>query len=176
MSDDVQVLSKGRFARFVRESGWEYVQRTQVTGIVIIVPVTDEGCAVLVEQFRIPMGTNVIEWPAGLAGDIPGSEDEPLLEAARRELLEETGFIANKFTMLTQGPPSPGLSDEIVCFYLAQGLTRTEDGGGDESEDIQVHLVPLTNMEQWLSEKQANGALIDPKIFSGLYFINRQGQ
>ena len=173
MADDIQVLAVGDFSRFVRRSGWEYMERINVSGIVLIVPITEDDQVVLVEQFRIPLGKNVIEWPAGLAGDIPGCFDEPLLEAARRELLEETGYKAAEMTLLTQGPPSPALNDEILCFYLARGLERVGEGGGDHTENIRVHLVPRANIDAWLLEKQANGILIDPKVYAGLYFLGR---
>lgn len=173
MSDDFQVLATGDFSRFVRRNGWEYMERINVSGIVLIVPVTNDDQVVLVEQFRIPLGKKVIEWPAGLAGDVPGSEDEPLLEAARRELLEETGFQAGEMTRLTEGPPSPALNDEILCFYRAEKLTRVTEGGGDETEDIRVHVTPRAGVHQWLLEKQAQGLLVDPKVYAGLYFLNR---
>src|SRR5436190_21784999 len=90
-----EVLYEGKFRRYVRRGGWEYVARRNVTGIVGIIAVTDDGKLVLVEQFRPPVGKNVIEIPAGLAGDVAGSEHEALAEAARRELLEETGYEAS---------------------------------------------------------------------------------
>ena len=89
-----RTLAAGAHLRLVVSNGWEYVQRPKISGIVVIVGTTNHGCLVLVTQWREPVGANVVEWPAGLAGDVPGSETEAREEAARRELFEETGFQA----------------------------------------------------------------------------------
>ena len=94
LEEELKVLAEGRHLRLVSRGRWEYVERPKVTGIVIIVAVTRENNVVLVEQNRPPVGGRVIELPAGLAGDIAGSESEAMEEAARRELLEETGVVA----------------------------------------------------------------------------------
>lgn len=146
--------------------------RPNVSGIVIIVAVTGENHLILVEQFRPPVNSRVIELPAGLAGDVAGSEEEDLAEAARRELLEETGYAAESFTRLFAGPPSAGLSSEVLTFFRAEGLQKVEAGGGDESEDIQIHEIPLDQVSEWLEDRVKNqGVQIDPKIFTGLYFV-----
>src|SRR5690606_33221547 len=84
-----EIMAEGRFLRMVREDGWEWVQRTRISGVVVVAAVTPEGKVLLVEQHRPPVGGRVLEMPAGLAGDIAGQEDEALETAARRELEEE---------------------------------------------------------------------------------------
>jgi 8-oxo-dGTP pyrophosphatase MutT (NUDIX family) len=84
---------EGRHLSMFNRGGWEYAKRNTARPAVGIVAVTDDGKVVLVEQHRPPVGRNVIELPAGLSGDIAGSEEETLLEAAQRELLEETGYV-----------------------------------------------------------------------------------
>lgn len=165
-----QILAAGKYVRLVNCGGWEYVERTTSTGIVVLVGVTDERKLILVEQYRPPVKSRVIELPAGLAGDVPGEELEELAMAARRELLEEAGYEAQEMTYLTQGPPSAGLSTEVVTLFLARGLTKTGIGGGDESEDIEVHEVALDEIPDWLERKAAAGTLVDPKVYTGLYF------
>ena len=108
-----------------------------------------------------------------LVGDVHGSEREGLLAAAKRELLEETGYQARTWTRLFAGPPSAGISSEVVTFYRATQLRRTTDGGGDEHEDITVHEVPLASIDAWLRRKTAKGVLIDPKVYAGLYWARR---
>ncbi len=165
----------GRFVSMVRKEGWEYATRENITGIVLIVPITDEGEIVLNEQFRIPVGKRVIELPAGLVGDESGQEAETLEEGARRELHEETGYDAERLELVTSGPPSAGITDEMVSIYLATGLTKSGEGGGTESEGIVVHRVPLGEIDGWLQARVEEGLLIDPKIFIGLYFAWRHG-
>ena len=115
MSD--QLLARGRFLDFVVRKGWEFVSRRDVNGIVLIVPVTDDGSIVLVEQLRPPVERNVVELPAGLSGDDEGGKHETLEMSARRELLEETGYEAATMERLAEGPPSPGVSSEIVTYF-----------------------------------------------------------
>lgn len=164
------VLFEGHFLRLKKEGRWEYVERCKTSGIVAILPVTDNNELILVEQFRVPVNQRVIEIPAGLAGDIEGSENEDLAEAARRELLEETGYEAQTMDYLTEGPPSAGLSTEIVTFFRARGLRKVSAGGGDGSENIQVHVVPLAELDSWIATKRKEGCLIDYKIYVTLYF------
>jgi ADP-ribose pyrophosphatase len=168
-SNDKRTIWQGKYLRLVVRKTWEYVERTNITGIVAIVAVTDDRKLVLVEQYRIPVGKNVIELPAGLVGDVPGEADEPLEVAVRRELLEETGYQAAHVEPLFGGAPSAGLSNESITFFLATGLTKVAPGGGDETEDITIHEVPLDAVAEWLFARQRAGATLDAKIFSPLY-------
>lgn len=170
---DAPILFEGDYVRLCRVDSWEYVERVNARGAVVIVAVTPDRELLLVEQPRAPMGGPVIELPAGLVGDIAGEEDEQMTVAAGRELEEETGYRAARFEFLTAGPPSAGLAGEVLSFYRAHELTRVGQGGGDESEDITVHAVPLANLESWLEERRERGIWVDPKVYSGLYFIQR---
>ncbi len=171
LSTDLATLHTGRHLSLVRRGHWEFATRHGATGVVGLVAVTEDAKMVLVEQARPPLGKQVIELPAGLAGDIAGEESESLITAARRELLEETGYDAQEVKLLTEGPSSAGLTDEMISFFLMTGLTKTSAGGGDASEDILVHEVPLTQMPEWLEERRQAGWAIDPKIYVGLFWI-----
>jgi ADP-ribose pyrophosphatase len=164
------VLHEGRFLRYLRRGKWEFVQRPNVSGIVGIVAVTPEQKLILVEQFRIPVNAQVIELPAGLAGDTAGHENEPLENAAARELFEETGYEAGSFTRLTEGCVSAGVTDEIITLFRAGNLKKTGVGGGDENENIKIHEIPLKDVEAWLLERRKGGAVVDLKVYAGLYF------
>jgi ADP-ribose pyrophosphatase len=161
-----EVLGEGRYVRLVREGRWESVERVGCTGVVAIVAVTDAGELVCTEQLRHPVRRRVLEIPAGLAGD---EGPESLEDAARRELEEETGFRAERLERLGEAAPSPGLTQEIVTFFRARGLRRVGAGGGDGTEEIRVHLVPLDGFEAWVARMQADGALVDFKLYVGLY-------
>ena len=161
----------GRYLSLLERDGWEFTSRSNASGVVVLVAVTDQREIVLVEQFRIPVGNKVIELPAGLVGDHE-DPDESILKAARRELEEETGFAAAQLELLMECPSSAGMSDEIVSFVLARGLRRVGPGGGDDSEDIQVHTIPLDRVDRWLQEQRATGKPMDPKIYAALYCLS----
>jgi ADP-ribose pyrophosphatase len=167
-----QVLAKGRYLTFLDEGGWEYVTRHGVTGIVVIVAMTEDDRLVLVEQYRPPVHRRVIELPAGLVGDVDGRRAESLRDAAARELEEETGYRATELVALFEGPIAVGVSDETVSFFQARGLTRVGAGGGDDTEDITVHEVPLPELPAFLAAQIAKGVGVDPKIHAGLYLAD----
>ena len=172
MSDDStpSILWEGKFLRVLKSGRWEYADRVGSTGGVVIVAITNDGKLVLTEQYRIPVAQRVIELPAGLAGDVPEQQGEASAAAARRELLEETGYEADDMICLATGPPSAGLASEIVTFFRATGLRRVAAGGGHGHEEIQVHEIALNQVADWLQRKAVEGLLIDPKVYAGLYF------
>ncbi|HEY3322353.1 MAG TPA: NUDIX hydrolase [Planctomycetota bacterium] len=167
----VTVIAQSNHLRFVRRGTWEYVERKGISGIVGIVAVTPENKLLLVEQFRPPLNKCVVELPAGLAGDIPSARTEALATAAKRELLEETGYRARSMKYLAEGTSSAGLCDEVITLFRATGLTKVNAGGGDAHEKIVVHEIPLRQLRNWLTRKQRAGCQIDLKIFAGLYFV-----
>jgi ADP-ribose pyrophosphatase len=167
-----RIVAEGKYLRFVNENGWEYVLRPHATGVVAIVALTGDHRLILVEQYRVAVHRRVIELPAGLVGDSEGSAGESLAAAARRELLEETGYEADDVTELAAGPVAVGLAAEVVTFFHARGLRRVGPGGGDATEEIVVHEVELQGLRAWLADRERDGAMVDPKIFAGLYLVD----
>lgn len=110
-------------------------------GAVAIIPITDDGRVVMERQYRYPIGRVFLEIPAGkldYAGEDP-------LEAAKRELREETGAVAEKITHLGELVASPALISEKIHLYLAEGLTFGEREL-DEDEFLDIELIPLTEL------------------------------
>lgn len=170
MDESRDTLHQGRYLNYCRTGrGWEYVTRGNAKGCVAVLAMTDDHRLVLIEQYRPPTGRRVIELPAGLAGDIPLQEDEPLLSAAKRELKEETGYEAKHWTVLGEGPSSAGLTDEFITLFHASGLVRMTDGGGVGGEEIRVHFVHRSDVPRWCRDRRAEGMQVDFKIFAALY-------
>lgn len=174
-STEKTVLYAGKYLSLIKEGRWEYAEREGATGAAIIVAVTDEQKLLLVEQYRIPVHCRTIELPAGIVGDEPGHPGEEIESAAKRELLEETGYAAERMEILTVGPASSGLTSEVVTLLRATGLKRMNAGGGVEHEKIVVHEVPLKEVHDWLAAKAREGLLVEPKVYAGLYFLDRPG-
>jgi ADP-ribose pyrophosphatase len=169
--DKRKVVYDGRFLKFFTYGAWEYIQRKNCTAIVIIVAVTKEQDVVFVEQYRPPVGRIVIEFPAGLANDRGLRTKETALAAAKRELVEETGYKAGRMVKMFDGPVSSGSSADLVTMYLARDVEKVAQGGGDEFESIIVHSVPLQQVDAWLARMKRRGCLVEPKIYAGLYFL-----
>ncbi len=164
---DYEILYQGKYLALAKRGTWEFATRPQGTGVVAIVAITDDDKVILVEQHRPPAAGPVIELPAGLSGDEDASESP--LQAAKRELQEETGYTAEQWTELTTGLSSSGLSDETVTFFLARKLHKTSPGGGVGTEAITVHEVPLNQIRQWLADKTSQKTQFNLKLLAGLY-------
>ncbi|HYE27874.1 MAG TPA: NUDIX hydrolase [Allosphingosinicella sp.] len=156
-----ETVWEGRFIAAKRRGKWEYVSRTRGVSAAVIVGI-DDGRVILVEQFRAPLQKMCIELPAGLVGD--ETEGERAVEAAIRELEEETGYRAARMVELGRFFASPGMSSEGFALLKAEGLTRTGEGGGVAGEDIKVHRVPLADVAGFVARKRAEGAAIDAKM------------
>jgi ADP-ribose pyrophosphatase len=170
----VEVLYAGHWLTLKHRGGWEFVERNNPSGAVIIIAVTPEDEVLFVEQFRVPIMQRTIEMPAGLVGDLAGQSDEGILIAARRELEEETGYTSEDIRALHAGPSSAGMSTEMMTFVRAHDLRRIGPGGGDESEDIIVHAVARHAAGRWLLDKAREGFSIDPKLFAGLWLLDNE--
>lgn len=163
------VLGEGRFLSLLSVNGWEFTERHAATHVVSIWAVNSDRELVLTDQFRQSIETNVIDLPAGLCGDLPEASDEPFAVAAERELLEETGYAAESLREVMTFPTSPGMANEKVTLFEASGLKRVEEGGGDDSEQIEVIHVPLDDLRATLNEWTASGLTVDPKLMAAAY-------
>lgn len=144
---------------------WEIVERIGTDGVVIIVGITQDNDVILIRQYRPALDAYVIELPAGLIE--PG---EAPLETARRELIEETGFVPSQTDVLTNGVLSTGIVAEHWHAIIATGArkaTRQERKlhMPDESEDIEVLSVPLDGFQTHLQQMEREGGKIDIRIF-----------
>ena len=163
-------LYEGDWLRLVKIDHWESCERTHGQGMaVIVIAVTPSDEVLFVEQYRVPLGARTIEMPAGLVGD--DHAEDTLADAARRELIEETGWAPGRVDVLLVGPTSSGMSNERIAFVRALDLVRVGDGGGVDSEDITVHHVPRAEAPAWLMRKHAEGFELDLKLWAGLWMI-----
>ena len=138
----------------------EALERVGVGGIVVMVAVTPAGNVILEKQFRPPVGRDVIELPAGLV-----ESNESMEEAAKRELIEETGWSAGKLDFLAEGPISTGASTEALRAYLCTELEHVGKSGGDDNEIIEIIEVPLQKVPEFLRDAQKKNTLVDLKVF-----------
>jgi ADP-ribose pyrophosphatase len=148
---------EGKYLRLVTDDHWEYVERCGGMTAVVILAMHD-GCHILVEQYRVPLGGRCIELPAGLVGD----EDDLGIEAtALKELEEETGFLADRVEGLGEFYSSPGMVAESYLLVRAAGV---RPGGVKAEEPIEVHLVTPRDLPAFIAERRARGVAIDSKL------------
>lgn len=123
-------------------------------GAVAIIAVTDEGKIIMERQYRYPHGRVFYEIPAGKL-DYKG---EDIMEAAKRELREETGAIAGKLTYLGQISPSPAILNEKIALFLAEKLTF----GERELDDDEFLNIEYAELDK-LTKMVMNGEIEDAK-------------
>ena len=158
-----EIVWQGKFITTKRRGRWEYVGRSRNIRAAVILAVED-GHVLLVEQYRVPLGRNCLELPAGLIGDDEGADGESDLDAAGRELEEETGYRAARLENLGTYYSSPGMVSESFTLVRASQLAKVGEGGGTDSEDITVHRVALTHLEQFIAAKREEGCGIDVRL------------
>ena len=144
---------------------WEAIERVNCNGIVVIIPVTKEGDLLLIRQFRPVLNSYVIEFPAGL-----NDKGETLLNAARRELIEETGYTSETFELMAEGPVSSGLSSEVLTVFLArEALPASPELRAkypiEETESIELVRTPLMSAYETIVKYQSQGDVVDLKLY-----------
>ena len=132
-------------------------------GAVAVLALLDNGKLVMERQYRYPLQREFIELPAGKIDD-----NEHILECARRELLEETGYVAKEWTHLTTAWPCIGYADERMEYFLARGLTH-EGSRLDDGEFLEVFELSLEEALEWVRA----GKISDSKTIVGLFWLEK---
>lgn len=151
---DIVVLPDGK------TSDREYILHP---GAVMVVPLIEPASVLLERQYRYPLHQHFYELPAGKKE--PG--EDPAL-TAKRELLEETGYVAGEWRHLGTLHPSVGYSDEVVELYLASKL-RYEKQNTDEGEFLEVLTLPLAEAFEWVKARK----ITEVKTIVGLLWLDR---
>lgn len=162
-----EVMWAGKYVRILKRDRWEYASRSNNIAAVVILAEVD-GKVILVDQPRVPLDCRCIELPAGLVGDEdPGATVE---STAIKELEEETGFTAERIERLGDFYASPGMVSEGFALVRAHDVRKIGEGGGNENEDIKVHLVPRAEIPNFVEQKRAEGFGVDVKLLLFLDF------
>ncbi len=132
-------------------------------GAAAVIPLFEDGTVLVERQFRYPMGQIFIELPAGKI-----DKGEHSLETARRELEEETGYVADEWYFVTVIHNAIGYSDEHIDLYLAKGLRKGKVHLDDE-EFIQSFRMPVTELVDWIRQ----GRITDVKTIVGVFWLEK---
>lgn len=157
---DGRVISMARDTIATPDGGEMVREYVRHPGAVAVIAVDSDDCVVLVQQYRHPVGSKLLEPPAGLL-DIAG---EPYLTAAQRELAEEAALAASEWKVLLDLVTTPGGSTESVRIYLATGLTPTDRPEGFELEgeeaDMDVRRAPVDELVAALLAGRVQNSLL----------------
>jgi len=138
-------------------------------GAVAIIPITNDGKLILVEQYRKALNRSIIEIPAG---KIEPGEDIDV--TALRELEEETGYGANQFEYLQSFATSPGFANEIIHIFVAQGLYKIDKPAlGDEDEFIQLFECTIEEAEEMVLDQRIYDAKTAFAILHAKKLLNK---
>ena len=162
-----RLMWEGKFVRAFKRDKWEYASRARDIRAVVVLA-EHEGKVILVEQPRVPTDCRCVELPAGLVGD--QDSNATVESTAIKELEEETGFTASHVERLGDFYASPGMLSEGFTLVRAHGVRQIGEGGGDENEDIKVHLVSRAEIANFLEQKRAEGFGMDAKLLLLLNF------
>ena len=173
-----ETIFEGKYLRFKRkyfkdrngkERIWEYVKRNGVSStFVVIFALTKNKEVILEKNYRVPFEKWFIELPMGLC-DQKGEKE---IEAARRELLEETGYEAKKLIPILRGKVSSGIT-EIASFYFAENVELVAKPSTDPAEEIEVIKIPLNKLVDFVLNPPKN-AEIDVLILSILPILKKK--
>jgi ADP-ribose pyrophosphatase len=174
-----EAVFEGEYLRFVRkhfEAGrgegiWETIERKNIynKGAVVIVALTKEREVVLERNWRVPLESFVIQFPAGLS-DKEGESEE---EVARRELLEETGYQAEKLIPITPAPLCPALTPTRAIHFFAPEVEFVAKESKEISEEIEVLNVPIEKLGDFLLNLPKDTEL-DLRVPGILWFLERR--
>jgi ADP-ribose pyrophosphatase len=139
----------------------EYVRHP---GAVMIIPLLDDENVLLERQFRYPLGRSVVEFPAGKL-----EAGEPAFDCARRELLEETGYVAGRWSYLGGLHNAIAYSDEKIEIFLAEDLGRGGEALLDAGETLEVFEAPWRQLLEWVRD----GSVTDVKTMVGAFWLEK---
>lgn len=176
-----KTVFEGRYLRIVekvissegrQDRAWETLERTNVhgSGAVVIIALTKDGELVFEKNWRAPIESSVIQFPAGLT-DIEGETEE---EAARRELLEETGYVAKELIPVFLSPLSAALTGTRAMHFFAPGVEFEGKPAGDDIEQIEVLKVPVDKADDFMLNLP-EGVELDLRVPGILWMLKQKG-
>jgi 8-oxo-dGTP pyrophosphatase MutT (NUDIX family) len=134
-----------------------------------IIPVTADKQVVLIRQFRAGIRAHTLEIPGGMVDPT----DAAPMEAARREMLEETGYDSSEIRFLGKIHPNPAIQDNFCHSFLASGAHRADQPKPESMEEVQTVLVPLDRVPALISSGEISHALV-VVAFTLLFGLGRE--
>ena len=157
--DQCEIQNGNVFEPYVIETGtW-----------VNVVALTKEREVILEKQYRHGVGQVMLEIPAGVMEE----DDESPLRAAQRELLEETGYTSERFIEVGKVYPNPATHNNLTYSFLALDVEKVGQQSLDETEEIEVSLIPFDELIELAQEGGLPQALHVSALFFALAYLER---
>ena len=169
----LKLVTKNYATENGHEGVWEMVERTNVPnniGAVVIIPMTRKKELIFEKNWRVPLETPVIQFPAGLID----KEGESAEEVARRELLEETGYIADKLMRIIQSPECAVLTPTLVDHFFAPDVEYVGNNDRENTEEIEVIRIPVKECLDFILDVP-KGTMIDLRVPGILWILEKKG-
>jgi len=135
-----------------------------------VVAITKDREVVLIEQFRHGSGSMILEIPGGMA-----DEGEEPIEAAARELIEETGYSPGKLLSIGKSNPNPAIQNNTIHHFLALDCEKTAEVEFDDHESIATRLVPLHELENLVHNGDITHSLAVTAIYYAQRYLRNEG-
>lgn len=135
---------------------------------VCVIPIDEDGNVTVVRQYRYAHAKVLCEIPAGKL-----DEGEDFLEAAKRELFEETGIRADKYTFLGEIYTTPAFVDEVIYMYLATGLHESGEQHLDRDEFLNVEKIPLAELVDMTLRGEIRDAKTQTAVLKAAVMLER---
>jgi ADP-ribose pyrophosphatase len=142
---------------------------TEARDVGMVFAVTEDEQVILVEQYKHGIGGTEVDLPAGYL-----DEDDPSpLAGTQRELLEETGYTSDDWQLLGDFVIDPNRSKNRFYYFLARSARRVTEPHLDPTEEITLHLVPLSELRDWLTSRGPSLATMTG-VLLGLSTLSRK--
>ena len=133
------------------------------------VGLTPDNLVVLIEQYRHALGEVCFEIPGGCVD----KKDSSLEEAARREMVEETGYVFKEVEYLGFTSPNPAINTNLMHMYLLKGGEKKQEQDLDHNEDIKVVLVPLDELFQMVLDRKIHQSMHMTTVMLALHKLGK---
>ncbi len=160
------MIAKEYLVKAGKKGVWECLERP---GGVLVFALTKSKEVILEKIFRIPIESYSIELPAGTQD----KKNEDPKKTARRELLEETGYLAKKLTLVFKCQLSPWIASSPGLLFFAPDVEFVGREGGEDAEEIEVIKIPLKNLEKFLI-KQSKKTPVEISVFGALAILKKK--
>lgn len=146
-----------------REPSYPYYSLVTPADAVVILAMTTSSEFLINQEYRYPANKVLLSLPGGYLG-----KEESALAGAKRELLEETGYCAETFTLIGQAFPCPGITGQKIYFVLAEGATKQQNPSLEPTEQLLTASMKMSDLKKAIIDQQ----VVDGNLCTALFYYH----